>query len=76
MRHLSKREKTIFYICIIIASIYAGYNWIYKPMKNQAEILSQVIAERGGEMLGAFTVVTPGLLRIRKTLPPQDRPRS
>ena len=35
------------------------------PNSSKADIISRSIRERGDEMLGAFTVISPGLLRIR-----------
>jgi predicted nuclease of predicted toxin-antitoxin system len=35
------------------------------PSLNKADAVSEVIGEHGGEMAGAFTVLSPGLVRIR-----------
>ena len=39
---------------------------IANPMK--AEIVAEVFRERSGELPGAFSVVSPGQIRIRRTL--------
>ncbi len=39
------------------------------PSADKAGITSQVIREHGDDMSGLFTVVSPGLLRMRRPLP-------
>jgi predicted nuclease of predicted toxin-antitoxin system len=37
------------------------------PSATRAESVAQVIAEHGREMAGAFTVLSPGMVRIRSS---------
>jgi predicted nuclease of predicted toxin-antitoxin system len=40
------------------------------PSAHKADAVTQVVVEHGGEMAGAFTVLSPGLVRIRPPLQP------
>jgi hypothetical protein len=37
------------------------------PSEPRAESVAQVIADHGHEMAGAFTVLSPGMVRIRSS---------
>ncbi|MCZ6678519.1 MAG: DUF5615 family PIN-like protein [Candidatus Poribacteria bacterium] len=41
----------------------------------KARIVSTVFANRGGELLNAFSVISPGTVRVRRSQPPNDNAR-
>ena len=44
------------------------------PLTDKADTVAMVLQQRGPELPGAFTVISPGVVRIRRPKPPGESP--
>lgn len=42
-RHLTKREKNILRVCVVLAIVYAGYHGAVSPLKDQMAVMDEKI---------------------------------